>query len=602
MADRYQDRPFPSRGDYDRGGNPRPSARGESDPLAELARLIGQTDPFGSTGRANQQVPPRTTARDPYQQQRPVDQQPRPVDQEPRPVEPDDVGPPAGPPPWLQRANRQEIPQQEVPQQESPPEYPSAVHPVQRYGTARAAPEPDYEQEPLQRRASARAAPEPDYEQEPPPQRRAPARAAPEPDFGQEPPLPRRAAARGAPEPDYGQEPLPRRAAARGAPEPDYGQEPLPRRATARGAPEPDYEQEPPPYADDDREPDPSRYDDALYGQLNAGSQQHGQAYADDTYAFQDGYDDGPEEEVQKRRGGMVTLVVVLALAVVGTGAAFAYRTYVGTPRSGEPPIIRADTSPTKVVPAPSDGTAKLPDRLAASDGTEKIVPREEAPVDINAKVGPRVVFPALNQNGNPPSAASVAPGNQPLVSGGNGTLSNSEPRKIRTLTVHGDQPDGAAVPVATPAAAAKPAVAARTAAAQASAAPRNPPTSANASANAPMSLVPQANQAVPAEPRTRVANTSTSPVQPAPAGGGGYVVQVSSQRNEADAQTSYRALQGKFPAVLGSHEPLIKRADLGEKGIYYRAMVGPFGTSEEAVQLCGNLKSAGGQCVVQKN
>ncbi len=60
MADRYQDRPFPADDGYDRGGDPHASARGESDPLAELARLIGQTDPFGTMGRANQPVPPRT--------------------------------------------------------------------------------------------------------------------------------------------------------------------------------------------------------------------------------------------------------------------------------------------------------------------------------------------------------------------------------------------------------------------------------------------------------------------------------------------------------------------------------------------------------------
>jgi len=34
--------------------------------------------------------------------------------------------------------------------------------------------------------------------------------------------------------------------------------------------------------------------------------------------------------------------------------------------------------------------------------------------------------------------------------------------------------------------------------------------------------------------------------------------------RTEADAQASYRSLQGKFPNVLGSRAPLIKRADLG--------------------------------------
>jgi cell division septation protein DedD len=129
----------------------------------------------------------------------------------------------------------------------------------------------------------------------------------------------------------------------------------------------------------------------------------------------------------------------------------------------------------------------------------------------------------------------------------------------------------------------------------------RNPPSSANASANAPMSLTP-GGQPAPAAPPTRIA--ATNPVQTAPSGGssGGYLVQVSSQRNEADAQASYRALQGKFPSVLGSRSPLIKRADLGDKGVYYRAMVGPFDSSDEASQFCGSLKTAGGQCVVQRN
>ena len=48
MADRYQDRPFPADDDYDRGDDQHASAEGESDPLAELARLIGQTDPFAA--------------------------------------------------------------------------------------------------------------------------------------------------------------------------------------------------------------------------------------------------------------------------------------------------------------------------------------------------------------------------------------------------------------------------------------------------------------------------------------------------------------------------------------------------------------------------
>jgi hypothetical protein len=375
----------------------------------------------------------------------------------------------------------------------------------------------------------------------------------------------------------------------------DYrgGLHPLHRYATPRATPEPNYHEAPPfAAAEPEPEPDPSRYDEALYGQLDLGAQepQYDQGYAeDDPYAYQDGYDDVMEEPVRKRGGRMMTAVIVAALAVVGTGAAFAYRTYVGTPRSGEPPIIRADAGPTKIVPSAADGTAKLPDRMVAGDGAERIVPREEAPVDVNARSGPRVVFPPLNANTNPPPVASVTPGTLPPSNAGNGTLPTNEPRKIRTLSVKGDQPDGAATPVGAPSPA-KPATRAV--------------ANANAStANAPMPLTPGSQPAAAAEPRTRVAATSPDQVASVPStGAGGYLVQVSSQRNEADAQTSFRALQGKFPTVLGSREPVIKRADLGEKGVYYRAMVGPFGSSDEASQFCGSLKTAGGQCVIQKN
>src|SRR3982074_1813550 len=387
MADRYQSRPFPAGDDYDRSGDQHASARGESDPLAELARLIGQTDPF-SMGRANQTLQPRTSARDQYQP----------------PAAAADDGPPAGPPPWMQRAARQESPQQE----HYPQDYPSAVHPLQRYAAQHAAPEPDYQQAP--------------------------------------------------------------------------------------------------PFADADQEPDPSRYDDALYGQIDTGAQesQHDPAYADDAYAYQDSYGDGAEDHLRKRRGGMITVAVLLALAVVGTGAAFAYRTYVGSPRSGEPPIIKADAGPTKIVPAPADGTSKVPDRMATGDGAEKIVPREEAPVDVNARSGPRVVFPPLNQNANPPAPASVASNALPPASAGNGTLPSNEPRKIRTLSVKGDQPDAAATPVGSvPPPAAKPTPATRSVA------------NANAStANAPLAVTPQGSPApVAAEPRTRVAATNPHPL-----------------------------------------------------------------------------------------
>jgi hypothetical protein len=477
MADRYQDKSSTADDDYDRGTQHAP-AKGESDPLAELARLIGQTDPFSNFGRANQPMPPRET--DPYH---------RP---EPEPEPEIDEGPPAGPPSWMQRAAQQEA----APQLD----FDTPVHPLRRYAAAH-------------------------------------------------PPA------------------------------------------------EPEYHEAPPFAADAVQHPqaDPARYDDALYGQPDPGSydpQQQGAAYADDPYAYQDGYGEEPQEDQKPRRGGMITVAAVLALAVVGTGGAFAYRTYMGSPRSGEPPIIKADAGPTKVVPAPSgDGVAKVPDRMTPG-AAEKIVPREEAPVDVNA--GPRQVFPPPNQNTTPPTAAIVPPAAKPPAAPtASGTLSGDEPRKIRTLAVKGDAADVAATPAPKPAATPRPVPS------PAAVRVPSPAANANASANAPLSLSPQGAPAAP-DTRTRLASPNAAPA--APGGGGSYVVQISSQRSEADAQASYRALQGKFPSVLGSRAPLIKRADLGDKGVYYRAMVGPFASSEEAAQVCGNLKTAGGQCVVQKN
>ena len=91
----------------------------------------------------------------------------------------------------------------------------------------------------------------------------------------------------------------------------------------------------------------------------------------------------------------------------------------------------------------------------------------------------------------------------------------------------------------------------------------------------------------------------ASAPAAPA-ASGGSYLVQVSSQKSEADAESAYRGIQSKYGSVLSGQPHQVRRADLGTKGVYYRAMIGPFGTREAAVQLCSSLKQAGGDCVVQ--
>ena len=84
--------------------------------------------------------------------------------------------------------------------------------------------------------------------------------------------------------------------------------------------------------------------------------------------------------------------------------------------------------------------------------------------------------------------------------------------------------------------------------------APQRPPTASGAGRwRSRRSPIPS--------PRTKMAART-----PARAAAGAYVVQVSAQKTEAEAQSSYRTLQQKYPSVLGGREPTIRRVELGEK------------------------------------
>ena len=366
------------------------------------------------------------------------------------------------------------------------------------------------------------------------------------------------------------------------------------------------------------------------------------------------GYDDQHDEALHTgRRGGFVFVTAVFALAVLGTAGAFGYRAMFGAPAMPSlPPIIKAEGGPTKIIPsdAKSQDTASHQADAPNAGSGERLVSREERPVDIPPPVtstAPRPVstvpvFPNPPAMGGPgavvgysaspassspaisseppaqiappaPTAPAITTGTAPTSSANQAfppppsapaaavaTPTASGPKKIRTVTIHTDQsgaPDGAAA---------------------SSSGARPGPQSAqvsNQGSNAPLSLVPAANEApaVSARPRPAAAqpvplnkpaaNETASAVPVAPAAtGGGYAVQVSSQRSEAEAQSSFRDLQAKYPDVLGGRTPIIRRADLGAKGIYFRAMVGPFTSADQATELCTNLKASGGSCLIQKN
>ncbi|MET1415547.1 SPOR domain-containing protein [Roseibium sp. HPY-6] len=80
----------------------------------------------------------------------------------------------------------------------------------------------------------------------------------------------------------------------------------------------------------------------------------------------------------------------------------------------------------------------------------------------------------------------------------------------------------------------------------------------------------------------------------------GTYIVQVTSQRSAAAASDAYSGLQRRYPSVLGSRNAVIVSADLGDRGVFYRARI-PTGSRQEAITLCESLKGAGGDCFVRR-
>ncbi len=96
----------------------------------------------------------------------------------------------------------------------------------------------------------------------------------------------------------------------------------------------------------------------------------------------------------------------------------------------------------------------------------------------------------------------------------------------------------------------------------------------------APAKRVAQALAAPPAKPQS------------------GWVVQLSSQRDESTAWSSWKKLKAASGDLLANHEPAVVKADLGPKGIYFRLQV-PLESRRDAQDLCGRLKARGASCLV---
>jgi hypothetical protein len=242
-------------------------------------------------------------------------------------------------------------------------------------------------------------------------------------------------------------------------------------------------------------------------------------------------------------------MIAMTGLALVGTAGAFGYRVmFRGSVIATPPPIITASNAPIKVAPASSEPKAKNGDNARQGDevttgSIEKLVSREEQPAMIEPPKG------ATSRVGAPAAPTPTTAG-QPI------------PNQVGPHVVATADPPGST--------------------------PADGTAGANRAHLAAAPIAPaEANSSAPA----------TSPVL-----GRGYAVQVTSERSEGGAQAAFRALQAKYPNQLRHRQATISPADLGARGIYYRAFVGPFASTDKAAKLCAGLKAAGGDCIILKN
>jgi cell division septation protein DedD len=106
-----------------------------------------------------------------------------------------------------------------------------------------------------------------------------------------------------------------------------------------------------------------------------------------------------------------------------------------------------------------------------------------------------------------------------------------------------------------------------------------------------------------PLPPPVPLAPAPAPAAKPAPAasGTGDFRVQIAATRDEPTARTEWERLKKAHLDLLGTFTPTIVKADLGDKGVFYRVQAGPIATHDQADKLCGALKQFAIACLIVK-
>ncbi|MCZ6448365.1 MAG: SPOR domain-containing protein [Alphaproteobacteria bacterium] len=258
------------------------------------------------------------------------------------------------------------------------------------------------------------------------------------------------------------------------------------------------------------------------------------------------GFTPRADEPASNLRGKMAGALVALA-AVAGFGGIAWYATTQGQKDSSTVvPLIRADNTPIKVLPA-QPGGMKVPNQdklifMRINPGqkkpkVERLLPPPEKPM---ARTAPP-------PKPKPAQAAAKAP---PKIPPGD---ARPKPKPVKP----------AAKPVKT-----------------------IPPVKTIS----PVKAIPKVKQAV------KMARASKAPAAPAQEA---FRVQLGAVKSKTGAEGEVRRLTRLHKSVLAGLTVKVVRADLGKRGIFYRLRAGPLADRTAANLLCAKLKARKQGCIV---
>ena len=293
----------------------------------------------------------------------------------------------------------------------------------------------------------------------------------------------------------------------------------------------------------------------------------------------------GEEEEFEafdasEESGGLPGLFVLVAgVLVLLTFSAVVWVAYQQGLRQGgreAPPLIVADPSPIKtpVQTAASDEgepRREVFDRLVedAPERTEQLAAAPEEPVRRDPPSS--AVAQPIRTSATP--AADQTPQDEPAARPQPET--RVQPQAPEEETGSGDAPpqNGRGL-VQVP-----------------------PPPGRSAGASSQPQDAPTRSQGVAGATRASV----SAPVSGNPeVAVGSHVVQIAAFRSEQEALTAWGGMQRRHGDLLAQLGPDIQRADLGDRGVYYRLRVGPFYEKGSADGFCTDLKARNQDCLVK--